>query len=391
MTSVAPLTILSAANSFDRERFADHQLARALATQGRVLYVDPPTSPFVPGQNGHARFGLGGRRLTQVAPNLYRYSVRSLPGPERPGVAPLTAAMMRRGIRHAAAAIGGPIGVHIAASVLLPVFDPTVERASIFWYQDDFVGGAELMGVDPERNRRGEEALIRGANRVVAASPVLVDRCAALGVDAECIPFGCDLENFPLASPASPPADVTLTGPYALAMGQLGDRIDFALLDAIARRGLPLLMLGPAHDRAAVQRLTQLTQFPNVQWLGERPFSALPAYLAGAGVGLVPYRQSAFNRGSFPLKTLEYLASGLPVVATDLPATRWLAAPDVVIAGHPRGFADAVAECLRQPRTESAAAQRRTFAANHTWSVRAVAWQHVLATAARTRELSCVS
>ena len=63
-----------------------------------------------------------------------------------------------------------------------------------------------------------------------------------------------------------------------------------------------------------------------------RQFQELPSYLRVIDVGLTPYSQSDFNRASFPLKTLEYLAAGRPVVASDLPANRWLDTSHVSIA-----------------------------------------------------------
>jgi teichuronic acid biosynthesis glycosyltransferase TuaH len=86
---------------------------------------------------------------------------------------------------------------------------------------------------------------------------------------------------------------------------------------------------------------------------------------------VVPYRDSPFNRGSFPLKTLEYLAAGRAVVSTDLPATRWLATDLVSIATGPGAFADQVDRLLAQPRTPDVLARRQAFAARHSWARRA--------------------
>ena len=85
----------------------------------------------------------------------------------------------------------------------------------------------------------------------------------------------------------------------------------------------------------------------------------------------MPYRDSPFNRGSFPLKTLEYLAAGRAVVATDLPAIRWLATELVCIADGAAGFADQVDRLLAQPGTPDMLARRQAFAARHSWAGRA--------------------
>src|SRR5262249_60607279 len=63
---------------------------------------------------------------------------------------------------------------------------------------------------------------------------------------------------------------------------------------------------------------------PNAHYAGRAPASEVPPYLAAMDVGLTPYADTQFNQASFPLKTLEYLSAGLPVVSTDLPGARWL-------------------------------------------------------------------
>ncbi len=95
-------------------------------------------------------------------------------------------------------------------------------------------------------------------------------------------------------------------------------------------------------------------------WVGRRAFEELPAYLRLMNVGLTPYTDTPFNRASFPLKTLEYLAAGLPVVSTDLPATRWLNTDLVRIADSQSDFVSAVLDATIEAdlRAGSAAATR---------------------------------
>ena len=108
-------------------------------------------------------------------------------------------------------------------------------------------------------------------------------------------------------------------------------------------------------------------------------------------VGLVPYRDSPFNRGSFPLKTLEYLAAGRGVVATDLPAIRWLNTDLISVAVAPAAFADLVADLAAEPRTPALLARRRAFAVEHSWAQRAADISAAIATAkaaARTAQVT---
>jgi teichuronic acid biosynthesis glycosyltransferase TuaH len=119
------------------------------------------------------------------------------------------------------------------------------------------------------------------------------------------------------------------------------------------------------------ERWPLLVERPNVHWVGRKAYEELPSYLRVIDVGLTPYAATAFNRASFPLKTLEYLAAGRGVVSTDLPATAWLeAGPLIPVARTPHEFAAAVAAELRVPRTPALVRRRRAFAARHDWHQR---------------------
>jgi teichuronic acid biosynthesis glycosyltransferase TuaH len=150
------------------------------------------------------------------------------------------------------------------------------------------------------------------------------------------------------------------------------------LLEAVAESGVSLLLVGPRHARFELARMQRLLARDNVQWVGPKKFEELPSYLRAIDVGLVPYTDSAFNRGSFPLKTLEYLAAGRGVVATDLPAMRWLDTDLIRVETMATGFANAVVEALRDPRPPAEVARRRAFAAAHSWDRRAEALAEVL-------------
>ena len=52
------------------------------------------------------------------------------------------------------------------------------------------------------------------------------------------------------------------------------------------------------------------------------PYAKVAEYLAGASVGIVPYEESAGTHCAFVAKIVEYVASGLPAVATPLKSIR---------------------------------------------------------------------
>jgi teichuronic acid biosynthesis glycosyltransferase TuaH len=154
-------------------------------------------------------------------------------------------------------------------------------------------------------------------------------------------------------------------------VGRLSPRVDLDALDAVAATGRSLLLVGPRDPGLPLSRFSRLLLRPNVHWTGPVPAEHVLAYLAASRVGLTPYVTTPFNVASFPLKTLEYLGAGLSAVVSDLPAHRWLDTPMVRVAGTPDRFAREVVGALDEADDGDRRQERRDFARQHTWDVRA--------------------
>jgi teichuronic acid biosynthesis glycosyltransferase TuaH len=365
------LIVLCAANSYDSIKVADQHIAEQLSRLTPVLYVDPPLSRLTPAKNPELAQALAGPRLRVLAPRLARLTPVVQPFPSRPGVAALTTALTARHIRRATSRLGGRVQALISAWPLYPVFGSSREQVRVYWAQDDFVGGAALLGMNARQIDVSERRVAAAADLIIAANPVVADTWRSRGRAPVVIPYGADVTAYSEVDQAPLPPDVSLPGPVAGFVGQINDRTDLSLLEAVADRGVSLLLVGPVNPAFEPERFGALQRRDNVCWVGPKPFGALPGYLRSMDVGLVPYRDSPFNRGSFPLKTLEYLAAGRPVVATDLPAIRWLNTDLISVATTPTVFADLVARVAGELRTQALIARRQAFAAEHSWARRA--------------------
>jgi glycosyltransferase involved in cell wall biosynthesis len=282
-----------------------------------------------------------------------------------------TELLVRRALRRAVASIGLPVHAVITAWPRLDVFGACGEARRVWWAQDDFAAGAALMGQNARAVQAGEARRAGGSDLVVAANPIVANRWRQAGRRVVLIPFGADPESF-AAVGDTPAHEPPLKPPIAVLVGQLNERVQPDLLVAVADRGISILLVGP-EARTGADWLPSLTARENVCWVGPQPFAALPGLLTHASVGLVPYADTPFNRGSFPLKLLEYLAAGIPAVSTGLPAALWLDAPPehIAIADEPRAFADAVLALAQRPLTPAVRAERRAFAAARSWDARA--------------------
>ena len=369
------LVVFVAGTAWDGQRGSDQHMAENLSTFAPVLYVDPPSSPRVVRRDAH----LASERtdaLRLVSARLARLTPRGLPGLERPGLHALNLRLRRRAIRGAVRAMNARVAATIVASLDNVFAAPS--GVTVMYGTDDYVAGADLMGLSTRRLVREERAQLRRADIVIAVSEVLADRWRGLGANPVVIPNGVDCSAFADVDDTAWPEDVDLAPPIAGFVGFVSDRIDLRYLEAVAGRGCSLLIVGPAPRTFRTDEFQQLLQHPNVRWVGGKPFSILPSYLRTIDVGLTPYAITRFNQASFPLKTLEYLAAGRAAVATDLPAIRSLATDLVTIAESPDDFGAAVAEALRDPGGPDEREQRQAFARLHSWTIRATQLAEVI-------------
>jgi teichuronic acid biosynthesis glycosyltransferase TuaH len=365
------LVIICAANSYDGIKLADQHLAEHLSRHVPVLYVDPPVSPLTGIRSRTAARFIELPRLRSHAPGLVRLTPVVQPCPSRQGMTSITTALLRGYLHKAISRLGCRARAVISAWPHYPIFGSVGEQVSVYWAQDDFVGGASLLGFNARHLDACERRVSASADLVVASNPVVAATWRDRGHESILIPFGVDVAAYTGIEQAAPATDVDLPRPIVGFIGQINDRTDLRLLESIADRGRSVLLVGPKDPAFEPHRFDALRHRRNVVWVGPKPFDSLPSYLQLIDVGIVPYRDSAFNRGSFPLKTLEYLAAGRPVVATDLPAIRWLATDLVAIASEPGRFADHVDRMLNAPRSQALIDRRRSFAAEHSWTRRA--------------------
>ena len=93
------------------------------------------------------------------------------------------------------------------------------------------------------------------------------------------------------------------------------------------------------------------------------PFGEIPGVLESCHVGVVPTMHDEFTELLLPVKLLEYVHMGLPVVASRLPVVQRYFGDDELRffePGNPRSLADAIAEVIRDP---AAAVERAARAA----------------------------
>ena len=366
-----PLVIVGGTAHWGRRRLAEHHIARQLTTYARVLFVDPPLSRMTAKREPALRPLLNGPRLREVEPDLHLLVPIVAPGMERPGIRQLSDWQIRRDIAWSVAHLGGPARATILTLPQRRLFDEQIEGAKVYWAKDDHVAGASLYGLGMRRVARVESQLVERSDRFLVCSETLGAAWRKRGADPVVLPNGCDVQHFRQARTAARPDDVDPGRSYAIYVGTMTDRIDPNLLRSVADRRIDVLLVGDQRRTSHWSEFKELVEHPRIQHVGRRTYEQLPAYLGAASVGLVPYRSNRYNRGSFPLKMLEYLAAGLTVVSSDLPAAHWLASQHIGIATDAHGFADLVATQMERAGSEEVVEGCHRLAQKHDWSQRA--------------------
>ena len=367
-----PLVVWCSGASWDGVAGTDWHMATQLTRRADILWVDPPVSP-VAALRSRGRIPLQLRpRLVRTSEGMTRLTPVSLPLHSRGPLRRLAARLNRLQIERALKRLGAVPDVVVVSHLedLLSGWGPGTRR--VLYGTDDYVAGAALMRVDVARIEAEERLQLGNADVAVVITEPLAARWRALGFarPIALVPNGVDTEAYRDLSRVEPAPEARLPAPVAGLVGQLSARIDIGLLESVVAAGCSLLLVGPLDPTWQAERFRALCARPNVRWVGAVPFRALPRFLAAIDVGLTPYADSPFNRASFPLKTLEYLAAGKPVVSTDLPSARWLGTDLVVLAGG-ESYGEAVRRAGATSSSPDAIRRRMEFAEKHSWQQRA--------------------
>jgi teichuronic acid biosynthesis glycosyltransferase TuaH len=358
------LVIFCAGTAWDGAGFpTEKHIATRLSARVPVLYVDPPSSALAAYRDGTVRR----RGLRVVQPGLAVLSPSVLPAKTWLVMRKVTSMLTCRAIARAVASLGVKRARALVLATYTDLFAAVEADRRVMYATDDFVAGAKLMSLPRAHLAREEGRQAASADCVVVVSQDLARRWRRLGHEPVFIPNGCDTDRFADTDNAPWPDDVDLPRPIAGLFGHLSDRIDQRLLEAVIARGHSVLLVGSADPSFPLDRLLAR---PNVRYVGRKPFESMPSYLRAIDVGLTPYADNEFNRASFPIKTLEYLAAGRLAVSTDLPSVRWLGSRLIGVAREPADFADAVDRFMRRPRTSDLVKQCQAFARQHSWAVR---------------------
>jgi glycosyltransferase involved in cell wall biosynthesis len=233
------------------------------------------------------------------------------------------------------------------------------EEAVIYYCVDDFT---QWPGVDGNMVAEMEENLLAQADIVCASSEELCRTRERSKGKPFLLSHGVDFTHVSSAPQQSASLQCHCNRPIVGFFGALSPWLDFELICDLARSRpeWSFVLIGPADVD-----ISRLAALPNLFLPGKIPYDKLPAYAASFDVALIPFLVNDLTVSVNPLKLMEYLACGLPVVSTRLPEVARYG-DFVYLADTAVEFGAAISQALAED-SEALREKRRTLARGHSW------------------------
>ncbi len=300
----------------------DFQIMRRFAQQMPVLFVNS-LGVRMPSVADTSQFATRisrklkslSRGLVRVENQFYVLSPASMPGPLGQKLSSFALApQIKRAARRAG--INKPVlWMHCPAGA--PLISELSPVATVMQRTDRFEAFPEG---DPVVLAAQIAAIKSAADLVVYCAPHLMAEESGSVKRQLLVTHGVELDAFIAAgqNKDADPVDVAgIARPRAGFIGGIDAHTFDPALFLAAVRQLPHVSFVMIGGSSMPERWCA---YPNVHFLGRKPYESVASYMAAMDVLLMPWNKSDWIKACNPIKLKEYLAVGRPVVTTDFPA-----------------------------------------------------------------------
>lgn len=315
-------SIVCFSNDWENDPTSKHHVMRILSAKNKVLWINSigmrrPTLSSSDIKRVITKLRGWSKGLTKVNDNLHHFTPIVLPlAGSRVGRA-MNRILLRLSIRYFCRKLG-------MDKVQLWTFLPNIsdmigslnEELLVYYCVDEW---SKFSFMDGEILRAQEILLMQHADLVITTADHLYRDKEKFNANTHLLTHGVDQAFFAtslLKETAIAPELAAMKGPLIGFFGLIHEWIDCDLIAHIAqaRPDWNLVLIG----KIAVP-VDELRGLGNVHLLGQRPYGELVSFCKGFAVGLIPFKVNELTINVNPIKMREYLAAGLPVVATALP------------------------------------------------------------------------
>ncbi|MHC4571333.1 MAG: glycosyltransferase [Planctomycetota bacterium] len=341
-----------------------------MAGKNKVLYVNPFSSDLLGEKKSLARriprkMKSIAKCLKRLENNLYVFSPVFLPVQGKQITDNFNNILLKFQLNLACQSIEIKTPIlwveNLRAADMLDSFNPKV----IVFHVSDLFSKSRYVG-NKEKLKEREESITAKSDLVICVSQALYEIKSAHHDNVFYLPHAVDYElfreaadkNIRLAEVAHIPKPIV--GYY----GTMTANNDIDLLLWCARRlsEVSFVLVG----QITSGDYSELVQLPNVYILGKIPYEKIPFLCASFDVCLLQWKMTEWIRCCNPLKMMEYMASGRPIVSVPIQEVVDKYSDVVSVAYNKEEFCQAIVWEL-QNDTPERAGRRTGIAEKHTW------------------------
>lgn len=309
-----------------------HHVVRLLANHHRIIYID--------NFGGIRRLGLKDlprilSKMREILKQQFVHSPRTLDAEGsihvfQPFIFPtqrfnkiigkFNAFLMRRAIKRLISHYevkDALIWTRVPSDTVWKAIEGIPRSALIYQSVDRFFASPTIPGHARSRLQKYELLFSNSADIIFTSAVALYNEKRLINPHTHFAPNGVDTTLF---SPQirSNNAMSAFPRPIIGFIGSLSQVVDYEMLyqSAALTPEWSYVFVGPISPGVELGHFKALQ---NVHFTGPLKHAELPSYVAAFDCGLIPYVISEFTEFTFPSKLAEYLAAGLPIVATRLP------------------------------------------------------------------------
>jgi glycosyltransferase involved in cell wall biosynthesis len=314
--------IICFANDWDSDPLSKKHIMLRLARRNRILWVNSigtrnPRASARDLRRAAGKLWQFARGHRQVSENIFVYSPLAVPFHGSHAARQVNKQWLSWSVRRACEELGfqDPITWTFLPSTA-DVAGTLGEKLILYHCVDEF---SEFTGTDKPALLAMEQRLIQKSDVFIVSSGPLYEAKREYNPNTFLVTHGVDVQHFRKACDSDtrvPEELAALPRPVIGFFGLVADWVDLEMIRSLAssRPDWSFVLIGKLDTGTEAVR-----GLANVHLFGRRDYALLPAYCKGFSVAILPFAVNALTKAANPLKLREYLAAGLPVVATPIP------------------------------------------------------------------------
>jgi glycosyltransferase involved in cell wall biosynthesis len=333
-------------------------LKKATKKIGRMLGKTPQTSNAVP----HPK-------------NFFLVQPFMLPFLKVPGIRSLNRFFVKRSIsiKLAEQTIAAPL-ISLATAPNACDFVGLFNESKIVYYcVDDY---SEWPCLEKHLIKKMQEELIEKADLFFATADKLLAKLIQTGKPAFSLPHGVDCNHFTDLPQQQHELLAKIPKPIVGYFGLFDERSDQDLLAKTAKSLPDVSFVITGNIITSIERLKNIK---NIYFTGPVPYAEIPQLVSSWEICMLPYVRNDLTDAINPLKIKEYIATGKPIISTDLPEVQQLQ-KWVHIGTDDNSWVSIIEQILNNEISKKTTG-RRDFVLSQSWEEKA---KYLLATIDKT-------